>query len=66
MGTWSYAKFKMDAIKIRTHVRNDVLKNDCTKFLKYSFQNDYLPFLKIVQKEGYIPIYPLPTTSRWG
>lgn len=26
MGIWSYAKFKMDAINIRTHVRNDVFK----------------------------------------
>jgi hypothetical protein len=26
MGTRSYAKFKMDAINIRTHVRNDVRK----------------------------------------
>lgn len=52
MGTWSYAKFKMDAINIRTHVRNDVKKKWLYKIFEIFFSKWLPPLFKNCSKGG--------------
>jgi len=74
MGIWSYAKFKMDAIKIRTHVRNHVRKRMIVQtFWNILFKMISSPFWKLFKRRDtcqFILSPPLqdeasPSSSSW-